>query len=65
MGYKEKIHHSSLFTLLIFNVKILSNFQKEWWTFGRKKGCLKEIKIVHLKFECFKHAKTFFICVKL
>jgi hypothetical protein len=47
MGYKEKIHHSSLFTLLIFNVKILSNFQKEWWTFGRKKGCLKEIKIVH------------------
>jgi hypothetical protein len=25
----------------------LSNFQKEWWTFGRKKGCLKEIKIVH------------------
>jgi hypothetical protein len=30
---------SSPFSLLIVNVKILSNFQKEWCTFGRKKRC--------------------------
>ncbi len=38
---------SSPFALLITNVKILSNFQKEWCTFGRKKRCLKKIRIVH------------------
>jgi hypothetical protein len=27
--------------------KILSNFQKEWCTFGRKKGRLKKTRIVH------------------
>ncbi len=34
---------------LIINVKILFNFQKEWCTFGRKKGCLKKTKIVHFQ----------------
>jgi hypothetical protein len=28
--------NSSPFALLIINAKILSNFQKEWCTFGRK-----------------------------
>ncbi len=40
---------SSLFSLLIINVKILSNFQKEWCTFGREKKCLKKIGIVHFR----------------
>ncbi len=38
------IHHV---TLLIINVKILFNFQKEWCTFGNKKGRLTKTKIVH------------------
>jgi hypothetical protein len=38
---------SSLFALIIINVKILSNFQKQWCTFGRKKRHLKKIRIVH------------------
>jgi hypothetical protein len=42
-----KIISSSPFALLIINVKIFSNFQKEWCTFGRKKGHLKKTKIVH------------------
>jgi hypothetical protein len=41
--------NSSPFALSIFNVKILSNFQKQWCTFGRKKGCLKKITIVHFQ----------------
>jgi hypothetical protein len=32
MGYKN-----NPFALLIINVKIFSNFQNEWCTFGRKK----------------------------
>jgi hypothetical protein len=40
---------SSPFALLIINVKILSNFQKEWCTFGRKKRSLKNTRtFVHL-----------------
>jgi hypothetical protein len=35
-------HRLSPFALLIINAKILSNFQKEWCTFGRKKGHLKK-----------------------
>ncbi len=38
---------SSPFALLIINGKILSNFQKEWCTFGREKNQLKKTKIVH------------------
>jgi hypothetical protein len=30
-----------------------------------KKGCLKKKDCQLLIFECFKHVKTFFICVKL
>jgi hypothetical protein len=39
--------NSSPFAFLIINVKILFNFQKEWCTFGRKKGHLKKTRIVH------------------
>jgi len=42
MGYIKKIINSSPFALLIINVKILSNFQKEWCTFGLKKRHLKK-----------------------
>ncbi len=38
---------SSLFSLLIINVKILSNFQKEWCTFDFKKKRLKKTMIIH------------------
>jgi hypothetical protein len=47
MGYKHNFHHISPFALLIINVKILSNFQKEWCTFGRKKMMFKKKKIAH------------------
>jgi hypothetical protein len=40
---------SSPFAFLIINVKIISNFQKEWCTFGRKKGCLRKTKIIHFQ----------------
>jgi hypothetical protein len=56
---------SSPFALLIINVKILSNFQKEWCTFGRKKTFEKNKDYSFSRFECFEHAKTFLICVKL
>jgi hypothetical protein len=39
--------NSSPFALIIINVKILSNFQKEWCTFGKKKRHLKKTRIVH------------------
>ncbi len=43
-----KINFISLspFALLI-NVKILSNFQKEWCIFDRKKRCLNKTRTVH------------------
>ncbi len=41
--------NSNLFSFLIINVKILSNFQKEWCTFGRKKKCLKKTRTVHFQ----------------
>jgi hypothetical protein len=44
---KKKYINSNPFALININVKILSNFQKEWCTFGRKKGHLKKIRIVH------------------
>jgi hypothetical protein len=57
---------SSPFTLLIIDVKILSNFQKEWCTFGRKEGMFEKTKdCPFLRFECFEHAKKILICVKL
>jgi hypothetical protein len=42
MGYKNNFISSSPFSLLIINAKILSNFQKEWCTFGRKKNVWKK-----------------------
>ncbi len=53
--------NSSPLAVLIINVKILSNFQKEWCTFGRKKWRLKKNKDCFFsRFQCFEHAKTFF-----
>jgi hypothetical protein len=37
----------SPFALLIINLKILSNFQKEWCTFGRKKRHLEKTRTIH------------------
>jgi hypothetical protein len=37
---------SSAFDFIIINVKTLFNFEKEWCTFDKEKGCLKKIKIV-------------------
>ncbi len=39
--------NSSHFALLLINIKIFFNFQKEWCTFRLKKRCLKKTKIVH------------------
>jgi len=47
MGYKTIFISSSPFAFLIINVKIFSNFQKEWCTFGKKKGCLKKTRTIH------------------
>jgi hypothetical protein len=47
-GLYKKIG-SNPFAFLIMNVKILSNFQKECCTFGRKKRHLKKIRIVHFQ----------------
>jgi hypothetical protein len=44
---KKKFISSSPFAFLIINVKILSNFQKQWCIVDRKKEHLKKIKIVH------------------
>ncbi len=52
-------------TPLIINVKIFSNFQKEWCTFGRKFFFEKNKHYPLSRFECFEHVKTFFIFVKL
>jgi hypothetical protein len=46
IGYKKTFINLSPFAFLIINVNILSNFPKEWCTFGRKKGGLKT-RIVH------------------
>ncbi len=52
--------NSSHFALWIVNIKILSNFQKEWCTLGRKKTHLKKNKNCPLsRFECFEHVIYF------
>jgi len=48
MGYKNNFHSSSPFALLIINVKILSNFEKEWCTFGRKR-LFEKTRIIHFQ----------------
>ncbi len=46
----KKLISSNPFALLIINVKVLPNFQKEWCTFGRKKRCLKNTRaFVHFQ----------------
>jgi len=47
MGYKNNFINSSPFGFQMINVKILSNFQKEWCTFSRKKICLEKIRTIH------------------
>jgi hypothetical protein len=50
ISYKCCFISSSLFAFLIINVQILFNFQKEWCTFGRKKGYLeKKERIIHFR----------------
>jgi hypothetical protein len=57
MNYKKHFISSSPFALLIMNVKILSNFQKEWCIFGRKKETLKKNKDHPLsKLDYFEYA---------
>jgi hypothetical protein len=46
LGIKTIFSSSSPFALLIINVRILSNFQEEWCTFGRKKK-VKKKRVVH------------------
>jgi hypothetical protein len=48
-GLYKKIISSNPFALVNINDKIHSNFQKEWFTFGRKKRCLKKIKTIHFQ----------------
>jgi hypothetical protein len=51
------------FAFLIINVKILSNFQKEWCTFGRKKRHLKQTRIVHSRGLSALNMQTHFLFV--
>jgi hypothetical protein len=63
---KNNFISSNVFALLIINVKILSNFQKEWCTFCREKEMFEKNKdYPFCKFECFEHAIFFWMCVKL
>ncbi len=57
---KNKFITSNTFAFLIINVKILSNFQKEWCTFGGKKNVWKKKDCSLSKFECFEQAKNIF-----
>jgi len=41
--------NSSPFALLIINVKIVFNFQKEWCTFGKEKRMFEKKYIVHFQ----------------
>ncbi len=59
IGYEKKIINCP-FALLLINVKILFNFQKEWCTFGRKKGGWRKKECLFLKFQCFEYAKNIF-----
>ncbi len=44
---RKNFMNSIPFAFLIINVKILSNFQKAWCTFGIKKRSLKTIRIFY------------------
>jgi hypothetical protein len=62
---KKKFINSNPFAFLIINVKSSLIFRRngaqllEKRTFEKNKDCPLS------RFECFEHAKTFFICVKL
>jgi hypothetical protein len=50
MCYTNEFHQFQfLFALVIINVKIIFNFEKEWCTFDKEKSCLKKIKLSILK----------------
>jgi hypothetical protein len=53
MGYIKKFINSSPFALIIINVKILSNFQKEWCTISRKKDVEKNKDCPFSKLSAF------------
>jgi hypothetical protein len=59
MGYKKNFINSIPFALLIINVKILSNFQKEQYTFGIKKNIWKKQGLSIFKVWVFEHVKIF------
>ncbi len=64
---KTNFISSSSFVLLTINVKILSNFQKEWCTFGRKKDIwIYFLKIVHFQgLSALNMQKHFWLCQAL
>ncbi len=45
---------SSAFVFIINNENTLFNFEKEWFTFNKEKGCLKKKPSCD---NCFEHAK--------
>jgi len=51
---------SSPFALLIINLKILSNFQKEWCTFGKRKDVWKKHGLTNLEVWVFWTCNFFF-----
>jgi hypothetical protein len=62
--YKKKIINSRPFALLIINVNPLQ-YSKGIMHIWQKKNTFEKNKdYPFLRFECFEHAKTFFICVK-
>jgi len=60
---KNNFISSNVFALLIINVKILSNFHKEWCTFGRKKKILRKIRTIHSASLNVLNMQFFFGCV--
>jgi hypothetical protein len=56
---KNKFISLNPFALLIINVKIFSNFQKEWCTFGRKKGTFEKRLVHSLSLNAFNMQKHF------
>jgi len=61
MGYIKKFINSSPFALIIINVKILSNFQKEWCTISRKKDVEKNKDCPFSKLSAFMQKHFWFI----
>jgi hypothetical protein len=52
--FKWNLPISSAFSLIIINVNNIFNFEKEWHTFDKEKGCLK---IKPSCDSCLEHAK--------